>query len=389
MKLRASALAAAMIAGAVMASAQISWTDTIAHFGTIDEDLGKASRELTFVNRGTDDVAITDVRPTCGCTAGRYSKRAIAPGDTGRVTVIYDPEGRPGPFEKQVIVYVTSEPKRHVLTMEGVVIGAEHTVRAKYPDAIGDFRLANRILAYEEIHKGRSPMQTLRGYNASHDSLEIAFTDVPKHLKPMCVPDTAAPGATIAITVFYESGKNSEWGITTDTIGVKVRNLASGQVTTGTIEAIALLSEDVAFFPASMLAKPPRISDIPAVVTLPEVTGNHSVVSNIGRFFTVKNVGKGRLEVRRIVSYDPALTASPDRLTLEPGQSAEVEISLNLDALKPSPSRFFTGRLLLLCNDVGRPNIPIEVRAEIMPRYRHPEPDIPTPRPVQPPLLDK
>lgn len=383
--------AAALVAAAMLtasATAQICWTDTVARFGTIDEDMGKASRELTFVNCGTEDVAITDVRPTCGCTAGRYSKRAIAPGDTGRVTVIYDPEGRPGPFEKDVIVYVTSEPKRHVVTMEGTVIGAEHTVRAKYPDAIGPFRLVNHILAYEEIHKGRSPMQSLRGYNASRHPISISFTDVPRHLKPMCVPDTAAPGATVAITVFYESGNNPEWGITTDTIGVTATDLVTGESHSGTLEAIALLTEDVAYFPASMLAKPPRISDIPEVITLPEVMRGREYIT-IGRIITIKNVGKGTLEVRRIVSYDPALTASPDRLTLAPGESAEVEITLRPDRIKEQPSPVYKGRLLLLCNDVGKPNIPIEVRAEVMTRPHRGEPDIPTPEPVRPPLLDK
>ena len=76
---------------------------------------------FAFTNTGDAPVTLTDVRPSCGCTTPEYPTGAVAPGATAEIVVAYASEGRPGPFEKTVVV-VTDEPATTTLTITGDVV---------------------------------------------------------------------------------------------------------------------------------------------------------------------------------------------------------------------------------------------------------------------------
>ena len=55
-------------------------------------------------------------------------KQPIPPGGKGKVTAIYDPKDRPGPFNKTLSVYTNTKPEVTVLTIKGEVTPREKTV---------------------------------------------------------------------------------------------------------------------------------------------------------------------------------------------------------------------------------------------------------------------
>lgn len=82
------------------AFADVKWQETVYDFGAFSEEMGAVSCDFVFVNNGPDAVAVTAARASCGCTTPKYTRDVVAPGDTGHITVTYDPAGRPGRFEK-------------------------------------------------------------------------------------------------------------------------------------------------------------------------------------------------------------------------------------------------------------------------------------------------
>jgi hypothetical protein len=66
---------------------------TLVHdFGTIwDVDTQRCSFE--FTNAGDERLVITEVRPSCGCTATRLAKREYEPGEGAAIEVSFDPKG--------------------------------------------------------------------------------------------------------------------------------------------------------------------------------------------------------------------------------------------------------------------------------------------------------
>jgi hypothetical protein len=88
---------------AAPASAQLSFVGTTHDFGEVEEG---AQPQHTFVltNDGRAPLTIRAVRPSCGCTAPSFTAEPIAPGSSGEVVVVYDSNGRPGPFRRSIRV---------------------------------------------------------------------------------------------------------------------------------------------------------------------------------------------------------------------------------------------------------------------------------------------
>jgi hypothetical protein len=99
---------------------ELKWATDTHDFGEIEK--GKpVSYEFTFVNTTKETVLITNVKPSCGCTATNYTKTPIKPGEKAVIEATYN-AASPGVFQKTVSVTTNDEnaaPK--VLTIKGKV----------------------------------------------------------------------------------------------------------------------------------------------------------------------------------------------------------------------------------------------------------------------------
>jgi len=95
-------------------------------FGTLKE--GPAAEYVfEFVNVGKEPLIIQNANASCGCTTPEWPKEPILPGKTGKITVRYNTQGRPGPFSKDVFITsnAVSEKERFELHIKGTVEKAE------------------------------------------------------------------------------------------------------------------------------------------------------------------------------------------------------------------------------------------------------------------------
>jgi uncharacterized protein YbbK (DUF523 family) len=74
-----------------------------------------------FKNTGTSAVIITNVKPSCGCTAADYTKEPIAPGKVGYVKAIYNAAAA-GAFMKNITVTTNAEETPKSLSFKGIVV---------------------------------------------------------------------------------------------------------------------------------------------------------------------------------------------------------------------------------------------------------------------------
>ena len=72
-------------------------------------DHKKVTHEFTFTNTGKEVLTITDVKSSCGCTVPQLTKTQYAPGESGKITVIFNPENRSGQQHK--VITVTTDSK--------------------------------------------------------------------------------------------------------------------------------------------------------------------------------------------------------------------------------------------------------------------------------------
>lgn len=83
---------------------QIKFLETSHEFGNVKEKGGKVRTEFRFVNTGDAPLLILNATASCGCTDPSFQDAPIAPGDTSVIKVSYNPDGRPGEFNKTIVV---------------------------------------------------------------------------------------------------------------------------------------------------------------------------------------------------------------------------------------------------------------------------------------------
>ncbi len=100
-------------------------------FETMEHDFGKiregekVTYRFKFKNTGKIPLKITDVKPSCGCTASDYTKEPVPPGGEGYVEVVFDSQGRTGTQQKTVTVFANTDPPSFLLRFKGEVLPAK------------------------------------------------------------------------------------------------------------------------------------------------------------------------------------------------------------------------------------------------------------------------
>lgn len=77
-----------------------------------------------FLNAGKSDLIITEVHPSCGCTALKdWPKEPIAPGASGSISIEYKASAETGDVNKSIAIATNAEPKDYKLYVKGKVVG--------------------------------------------------------------------------------------------------------------------------------------------------------------------------------------------------------------------------------------------------------------------------
>lgn len=98
-----------------------TFRETMHDFGTVIEG-EKVSFSFKFENTGNMDLIISNVSASCGCTATKYTKETVAPGNSGIVTVTFDSRRRKGFQNKTITVAANTQPNKVVLRIKAKVI---------------------------------------------------------------------------------------------------------------------------------------------------------------------------------------------------------------------------------------------------------------------------
>ena len=84
-------------------------------FGLIFDDQ-RQEHEFVFHNNGDQELEILNVKTTCGCTSAPLTKMKYAPGETGVITVKFNPARKKGKTQQRITVRST-DPERPEVTL--------------------------------------------------------------------------------------------------------------------------------------------------------------------------------------------------------------------------------------------------------------------------------
>lgn len=100
--------------------AEFAFSEELHNFGSLNA--GEiVSYTFVFRNSGTKTLTITNVDSGCGCMEVKIPEKSIAPGDEGRIEVIYNSAGEVGNQLKTIILYSNAEPTEKQLFIRASV----------------------------------------------------------------------------------------------------------------------------------------------------------------------------------------------------------------------------------------------------------------------------
>ena len=125
MKMKRIILALTMlvaITATASAQAEIKFEKLVHNFGTFEESNPVQKATFTFTNVGNKPLIINQAIASCGCTVPTYTKKPIAPGQKGQISVTYNGKGMfPGHFKKSITIRSNGNVEMSRLYIEGVM----------------------------------------------------------------------------------------------------------------------------------------------------------------------------------------------------------------------------------------------------------------------------
>lgn len=337
-------LATLLAATAVMVSlAQVRWLETEHDFGAFNEDDGKVSTEFKFVNDSESPVTIDHVRSSCGCTVPQYSKATVNHGDTAAITVVYNPSGRPGRFSKSLMVKLSNDSTEKLL-IKGVVIGAQNTLRSRFPVTAGPIRLRGNMVTFGAVKTGKIKSQFVEVYNSSHSPVVPRWTDIPQYLRVTAAHETVQPGEQGVYSFVLAPTKSTPYGILTDSLTLNVPGEPPLR-----FEIAAIVEEDFSGLTEKQLADAPRIITDTDMLDFGDFSRTGQPIT---RQLRVTNTGKNDLLIRRVHTSEPGFTVKAPFSKLKKGKSGTVTVTFDPASFS---APLLNSRLQVITNDPSHP----------------------------------
>ncbi len=153
-----------------------------ASLGTIQETGGVQKHTYWLRNDGTEAVTLQQGYTSCECTTMEFDRFAqVQPGDSSRVVLRFNPQGRGGEFNVNGTVVYGTDRKRVKLAMTGNSVLSEETLMKRYSIAVSEnLRLSTDRFDLGVMHPGetkeRSVVVLHRDENDRTETLSITFT---------------------------------------------------------------------------------------------------------------------------------------------------------------------------------------------------------------------
>lgn len=330
-----------------------------ASYATLRKDVGTlgwhepGEAVFTLTNRGTSYLRIRDIVADCGCTTVEWEKKAIQPGESTRIIVVYDAELL-GKFHKSIAVYTNAEEKPTYLSITGSVLLEKESYEGDFPYHIGEYALSVDNIEFDDVNRGDRPEKTFYFKNNSDHSVRPQMMHLPPYLRARILPEVIAPNRIGRVVLTLNSNELKDMGLTTTSIyfgrymGDRVSPSNELNVTATLLPDLTQLTTPTAAAPEAEIAKELNL-------------GAFRKKTKLKGELMLRNTGSAPLEIQALQVYNPGISVSIPKSTILIGESVKIKVTLSRAALKFKGSR----RILLITNDPYHPKIVIHVKSEV------------------------
>lgn len=330
----------------------ITFDKTTHDFGKINEADGRVTTVFTFKNEGMAPLVLSNVRASCGCTTPKWTREPIEPGQSGEITVTYNPSGRPGRFQKTVTVTSNATEPTFKLQIKGEVIPKPAKPVDQYPIKMGELSLKRKALNFGSLVQGSNKMLEIEYANQTEQAVEVAvYVAGADYIKATATLAHVEPQQTGKLQFALQSAESGLYGPVT----AKAYVIVNGKRDLSNTYEIALSANIKEDF--SQLSVEER-QQAPIVEVARELNlGTIAKGKKLSAKLPLTNAGVNPLLVRRVLmSNDNMHFVTPK--AIKGGRKADIKMELDVTTYEPAQ---YTRILTLITNDPNTPVINIKL----------------------------
>lgn len=156
-------------------------------------------------NTGNEDLILSKVQASCGCTSPSWPKEAIAPGDSAEIKVVFNTRGyKNKDFIKSIVVYSNAVARGKVVTDALLIRG--HVVGK---NAVPQYPLQPSTLYWDfgYVLKGKKAKAKVRAVNKGDSTIVIDKLVLKKgyDIDYSFKPTTVLPGDSVEIKITFNT----------------------------------------------------------------------------------------------------------------------------------------------------------------------------------------
>ena len=289
-------MALATIAVAMLAQDPVITFDKTTHdFGKINEADGRVTTVFTFTNQGMSPLVLSNVRASCGCTTPKWPHNPIEPGQTGEITVTYNPNGRPGKFQKTITVTSNATEQTMRIFIKGEVIPRSAQPVNRYAVTFGELSLKADKIAFGTVNKGETAQKSIEYANQTKENVTVETQDA-AYAYAQATLNPIEPGKSGQLMVQFDANACPMYGPVQQTVLLRVNGKADPAYA---INVTADVREDFSKLTEDQLLQAP-IAEIETEMQMGILAHGKKAKAAL----RIVNAGSTPLAIRRIIDAD-------------------------------------------------------------------------------------
>lgn len=346
-----------LVVSATQAQEHIRFTENTFDFGEVKEEDGPIRHTFSMVNVGGAPVAINGVEVSCGCTTPEWTQEAILPGDTGIITAQFDPENRPGKFNKSLQVSYSIDGMQgsaETLYIEGIVRPKPKTVEDDLPTKMGMLRLKYKSLNLGKVTNEQVISRSYSVYNDGDSAIswQTELSELPPNIAIAFEPELLEPKSFGEIKLEYDPKE----GLGFVSSGIRLYT----NEPMDSVKDLSVIATIEEYFPpmtAEELARAPKLRFDRTQHDYGRVNAGTTVVTE----FTLTNYGQTAMNIRAAKSNCGCTIAKLQKDDLAPGETTQMEVSFDTSGRRGRQYKTVT----VFSNDPTAPTQMVSLKADI------------------------
>ncbi len=284
-------------------------------FGEVEEAGGTLFYTFHFINGSTSPIRILRVSASCTCVSVSYPQGRLDGGQTGEISVAFNPARTFGEVVRMVDVFLSDGLPGVSLTLKASVKPSEYDIEDIYTVSLPDgVRITGTSQRFGYLAAGKMAERRIDVINASEKPVTLGTEsdDAMSFLSVAC-PERLGPGEAGSLILRYSlPDAASSYGMHSD----KVTLLVNGRPCNRFIEASCIGVEDF----EGRKGPAPSLQVYPSRLEMKK--------SLLGRGYSgsvvIRNTGNGELRIRKVDLPDGVTADLPDGTVLKDGASRKV-----------------------------------------------------------------